>query len=156
MKTDPLYRELPDSFEPPATAAAAAPARRSRYSWGLALATFLWLGSAAAALWFVVPRFAEVYEQVKVPMPRVTLALIAASSGACQWPVLVGAAVLVASAWTGRWKGLPKALAKAFLPLALTVTIATLIVALFLPLIGSLEGIRPRPAGFRGGAAFGR
>ena len=144
MREDPLYRPLPDSFDPPAPATPP-PLRRPGFSWCLALLAFLWLGSFTAALWFIVPKFAEVYRQVKVPMGDLTRHALDASRAACRYPCAFLLGVLLASAWAGTWKGRWKTAAKLLLPTALTITVGAIVVALFMPLIGSLEGVRPLP-----------
>lgn len=154
MKDDPLHRPLPDSFDPPAPTPV--PVRGEEYAWAVAVATFLWLGMSAAALWFVVPKFAEVFEQVKVPLPSLTTALVNASRIACEWPVPVGLGVVVAAFWSGRCKGRCRRAAAVLIPLALTLTVATFFVALFSPLVGSLESFPARRAEFRCGPAHCR
>ncbi len=152
MKDDPLYRPLPDSFDPPpAPGMAPAPPRVPGFSWSLAGATFLWLAGLMLALWFIVPKFAEVYGQVKVPLPRLTSRLIDVSWAAVRHPVPFVLGVLLLSAWVGTWKGWWRSGAQVLLPAALAVTVATIVCSLFLPLIGSLEGVPSGRAEFRCG-----
>lgn len=149
MKDDPLYRPLPDSFDPPAVEERPEPPGVSRFSWSLAGPTFLWLSGTLMALWFIVPKFAEVYGAVKVPLPHLTSYLLDVSWAAVRHPVPFVLGALLLSAWAGTWKGRWRAAARVLLPTALTLTVATIVCALFLPMCGCLEGIRPRPVEFR-------
>ena len=138
MRDDPLYRPLPDSFDPPPPAPVAPPVPRARtYSWCLATSTFLSLAAAAGALWFVVPKFAEVYEQVKIPMPAATLSIVALSRWACDYPWLVVAFIGGFPAWAGSWKGTAKTLGKILLPLGASVLLAAIGLGTLHPLVFS-------------------
>ncbi len=136
MKDDPLYRPLPDSFEPPPPPAA--PPRKPGFSWCLALSVLLWFGGVLAALWFVVPKFAEVYEQIKVPMPSATLTILALSDLALRGWWAFAPASLALAAWTGTWRGRPATLLRVLVPLAFMATVGFVAFGLFLPLCGTL------------------
>ena len=96
---------------------------------------------ASLLLWFVVPRFAEVFEQVKVPLPAPTVRVAALAEFAREFSIGWGAAMILLPLWLyrrrTRWTGIGL-VALGALGLSLLVWIP---VVLFLPLIGTLEGV---------------
>ncbi|MBI3856320.1 MAG: hypothetical protein HY293_11580 [Planctomycetes bacterium] len=130
MKDDPLFRELPDSFDervPP-------PPPPRRLSWDLGIGALLWLAFPAVALLEIVPRFGEVYRQVKVPMPGITLTAMTLSEAAAACPMALAFLITVASALLTRLSGRGASLARIFLPLLGMVLWIGLLAALFMPL----------------------
>ena len=140
MKDDPLFRELPDSFgervPPP-------PAPR-RLSWDLGISSLLWLTFPAVALLEIVPKFGEVYRQVKVPMPSITLTAMWLSEAAAVCPLALAFLISVASALLTRLEGRKAAVVRGLLPLLGVALWTWLIAALFMPLSCCLCSIGPR------------
>jgi len=139
MKDDALFRPLPDSFNERCPAPAA-PASNSR-PWGLALLAGIYLASLAGIVMHIVPRFGEVYRQVKVPMPGATLALVSLSELALACPWLVYLAVLVLPACVLRVEQRAATRLELAIILGFAVTVVWVIWALFSPLIGLDYGI---------------
>lgn len=143
-KNDPLFQDLPDSFDEPAPAVLPAPengppGRR-------------WLDTACGSAWlvvtfvflvFFVPQLDEVYSQVKVDMPGSTQALTSLSRAVCAWPFVFVPLGLLYPWWLGRptsspWGRVSRALG-GVAPLFLWIW---MIWALFSPLLacGGLRG----------------
>jgi hypothetical protein len=142
MKDDALFRALPDSFDQRCPAPGS-PRPKPR-SWGIALGGAIYLVVTTFILLQIVPRFDEVYRQVKIPLPSATEALLALSRAACACPLLVYALILIVPASLCRLSPKKAALAEVLMPVALVLVLGWIVVALFLPLIGTLEGIGPR------------
>jgi hypothetical protein len=139
MKNDPLFRELPDSFdervpEPPPPPP---PVRR----WPLAFWTLACLGATAAGLLLIAPRFEEVFRQVKVPMPGLTLAVMSISGFCRAHPILMAFVMTFVPASIHVWHPRAVAIGRVAIPLLFWVMWAWMIVGLFCPLVGLLEGI---------------
>jgi len=139
MKDDPLFRELPDSFDErvPPPAASPPPAR----SWDLALATLGFFTATAAGLLLIVPKFDEVFRQVKVPMPGLTLMVTAVSEFCCTHPVLTAIVMTFVPASIHVWHPRAVAIGRVAIPLLFFVMWGWMVVGLFLPLCVLLEGI---------------
>lgn len=138
MAEDALYRELPDSFDARVPAPTPWP---SRHNWLLSLNTFIWLTLTAAFLLFVAPKFAVVFEQVKVPVPSVTRIVLGLSREAATHLWLMGILLAIVCWGFGRLRGRWASLASTLIPIAAIATWGWMVVTLFLPLIGELEGI---------------
>jgi len=142
MKDDALFRELPDSFdervppEPPPPA----PVRR----WDLALATLAYFGATAAGLLLIVPKFEEVFLQVKVPMLGLTLCVMSISGLCRTHPLLLAIVMTAVPASIHLWHPRAVSAARIVIPLLFFVMWGWMIVSLFLPLCGLLEGIGSR------------
>src|SRR5436190_316880 len=100
MKNEPLFRALPDSFDERCPAPVA-PVRKAT-SWGISLFAGIYLASIAGILIHIVPKFGQVFRQVKVALPDMTRALLAISDAACAVPWLVYPAVILLPATVGR------------------------------------------------------
>jgi hypothetical protein len=146
MKEDPLYRALPDSFEPP-TPPAVPVRRRREYSYGLAFSMLLWWGTVLFTLWRFVPEFARVYAEVKLHLPWVTLIVVGASEIARAYAWGVAPVALGLTVWAGTWKGAAGTAGRLLLPLAYMATLAFLAFALFSP-VGA--GVRSPASGATG------
>lgn len=142
MNTDRLFRDLPDSFEEPKAVEAPPPPPPSDFAWGLAASTLLWLGGTFGTLWLVVPRFADVFSQVRIQLPPLTMTVVSVSWFVCRLPWIFGGVALAVAAWTGVWDEKARRAARLLLPLAIALTAFLMILALFLPMIGTLEGVR--------------
>jgi type II secretory pathway component PulF len=142
MKDDPAFRELPDSFDErvPAPAAPPPPVRR----WDLALMTLGYFAVTAAGLMVIVPKFETVFLQVKIPMPGLTL-MVMSLSGFCRaHPLLFAALMTGIPASIHVWQPRAVSIGRVAIPLLFWVMWGWMVVGLFLPLIGTLEGIGPR------------
>jgi hypothetical protein len=142
MKDDRLYQALPDSFDQRCPAPPG-PQRQPR-TWGLSLGGALYLAVTTFILMKIVPRFEEVYRQVKIPLPAWTEALLALSRAACAWPWGVYAGILIIPAFLCRLKPRSAAAAQVLMPVFLVLVLGWMLVALFMPLMGGLEGIGAR------------
>ncbi len=131
MKDDPLYRDLPETQDPSATAPA--PPRWNRT---LAVEVFLWFAGVGAALWWIVPRFGEVYAQVKVPMPALTAGLVGLSRLACAYPAAWVFLALAASFAAGFCPPGRARLARGLIVAMFIASAFWIILALLSPLVG--------------------
>jgi hypothetical protein len=140
MADDVLHKELPDSFEervpPPLPTSRPTPHR-----WGLSVGTFVCLLVAVAALVFIVPKFSVVYVQVKIPVPFMTRILLGLSRVTCANLWIVGILMAFLPWSLGRLRGRWASLASVVVSIGGIATWAWMLVGLFLPLIGTLEGI---------------
>ena len=142
MNQDPLFRELPDSFDPPVQVVAPPESKRRRdFAWALTFATGLWLFGTLVAMWRIVPKFVEVFAEVKVPMPGWTEAVVAVSRAVVHWPVACVVLAVGVSVGAGFLKGPARKAASALLPIVIVLTIGWIAIGLFLPLIGSMESV---------------
>lgn len=142
MKDDPLFRELPDSFDDRCPAPPTPPPNVR--SWDVALTAFVSLAITAGVLMGIVPKFEEVFLQVKVPMPGMTLLLMTWSGIACDWPLLVAFLMTVVPASLQCMKPRWVSIARPLIPILSLMVWAWMAVALFLPLTCTLEGIGSR------------
>jgi len=142
MRLDALYRELPDSFDERVPAPQPTP-KPTGNRWVLAFGTFIYLLVTAAGLVWLVPKFSEVYDQIKIHVPLMTRVLLGLSrvTGTHLW--LVGAVLALVPWGFGRLRGRWATLASILVSIGGIATWAWMMVALFLPLIGFLEGIGP-------------
>ena len=141
MSVERAFRDLPDSFDPPAQAAPSEPKSCRDFAGTLAIVTFTWLFGTLVLLWRVVPKFAEVFAEVKAVTPAWTEAVIGCSRAAIQWPIAFALLAVVASVSAGLLKGPARKGAIALLPVLIVLTIGGIVGGLFLPLLGSLEGV---------------
>jgi hypothetical protein len=142
MKDDPLFRDLPDSFDervPPPPP----PEPRVR-RWDVALSAFTGLIGCAGILMFIVPRFGDVYRQIRAPMPGWTLMVLSLSDLALARPILAAIVITALPASIHAWNARVVALGRVAIPIAGFLAWMWMILALFLPLMGTLEGIGPR------------
>jgi hypothetical protein len=124
----------------PKTAPPAPPLRR----WDLALITLGYFAMTAVGLMLIVPRFERVFLQVKVPMAGLTL-MVMSISGYCRaHPVLLAALMTGIPASIHFWHPRAVKVGRMAIPLLFWVMWGWMVVGLFLPLIGTLEGIGPR------------
>jgi hypothetical protein len=130
MKDDLVFRALPDSFDERCPAREPQPS-----SWGTSLFAAVYLLSFAGMLIKIVPKFGEVFRQVKVPMPGTTLMLLWISDAACAVPWLVYPMVILLSAAVGRLSKRDASRAQAALSIAFGITALWMVYALFLPLM---------------------
>ena len=142
MKDDPLFRELPDSFDErvPAEPPPPPPVRR----WDLALITLAYFGATAAGLMLVVPKFEEVFRQVKVPMPGLTLMVMTLSGYCCAHPLLAAFVMTFVPASIHVWQPRAVSIGRVAIPLLFWVMWGWMTFGLFLPFCCILEGIGPR------------
>ena len=137
----PLYAPLPDSFEervlaPPPPADPPKP----RYSWLTAMAMGISLSVVGAIIVMIIPKFALVYEEVKVALPPMTRALVAFSVFVSTYPWVWLLGTIAVSWWMGGLKK-HRRLALFFATLLLGISIAFFLFSLFSPLIGTLDGL---------------
>ena len=98
-KFDNLHRPLPDSYElPPLPPEAPAPPTRA---WDATLLAFLCLGGVFSGLLLLVPKFDEVYSQMKLSI-RTTDFLLGCSRIVGAWPIPFLALTLGYAWWAGR------------------------------------------------------
>jgi len=142
MKDDPLFRELPDSFEErvPAPPPPPPPVRR----WDLALMTLVYFGITAVGLLLIIPKFDEVFQQVKVPMPSLTLCVVRISSFFRVHPVMFAALMTGIPASIHLWQPRAVSVGRVAIPVLFVVMWGWMVVGLFLPLLGTLESIGAR------------
>ncbi|HEX7898078.1 MAG TPA: hypothetical protein VF950_09985 [Planctomycetota bacterium] len=115
------------------------PRRPVDYAGWLAIGTGVWLFGTLLALWRIVPKFAEVFAQVKVITPGWTDTVLRVSWAAVQWPVPFALLAVVVTFSAGFLKGPARKGARALLPILIVLTLGGIVVGLFLPLIGPLE-----------------
>ncbi len=109
--------------------------------WTNVIGSFLWLILTLFALVRLVPRFSEVYVQVKIQLPPMTKILLGLSR-LFEGHLWIGVVLLIllptaSGLFRGRWARF----ASFLLLVGGCGTWAWMMVALFLPLIGELEGI---------------
>jgi len=103
------------------------------------------LGFFAFLSWFVTPRFAEVFRQVRVPVPGLTLLFMKAGDLLRSSPLVPAAALLLLGAAIVVLRRKPLSVAASYALLLISVGLCIgLAVGLFLPLISLLEGIGTR------------
>lgn len=112
------------------------PSRRTMAA--VALVTF---AGAGIALWFIAPRFAEIFEQAKFPMPEPTERVLSLMRFACGFPhVWVG--ITLCLPWWFHRKGGRLGEFGLIVMGSLGISLMLWITySLFLPLIGTLEGV---------------
>ena len=113
-------------------------------SGSLAAAATLSLAIFAAVLVTVVPKFAEVFRQVKIPLPGTTLTLMRLSEFlTSHWWAAV---LLLIGVYDALSRLSPKKadVARVLIPVVVVACIGWMTFALFAPLMGPLEGIGPR------------
>ncbi|HVE39327.1 MAG TPA: hypothetical protein VNM14_05520 [Planctomycetota bacterium] len=113
-------------------------------SWGTALYAALSLASLAGILMKIVPQFAEVYRQVKVPMPGATLILVSLSDMACAVPWLVYPLVVVLPVGLSQLNKRTAWRVRAAIGLAYGLSAVGILIAIFLPLMSVHGGIGAR------------
>jgi hypothetical protein len=141
MKDDPLFRDLPDSFDervPPPPP----PEPRVR-KWDVALSAFTGLIGCAGILMFIAPRFGDIHRQIKVPLPSWTLMVLSLSDLALAYPILTAIVITALPASILAWNARVVALGRVAIPILSFLAWMVMILALFLPLICTLEGIGP-------------
>jgi hypothetical protein len=140
MKDDVLYRELPDSFDervPPVQATAPPKSHR----WDISIGSLVCLLAPTGVLLAFVPKFADVYAQIKVHRPPLTSFLLGLSHFACEHLWLVGIALILIPWSLGRLKGRTASLATVIISiLGVAIPIGMLSV-ICLPLMRLLEGL---------------
>jgi hypothetical protein len=142
MKDDPLFRELPDSFDervPPPPP----PEPRIR-KWDVSLSTFTGLTGCAGILTFIAPMFGHVFRQMKVPMPGWTLMMMQLSDLALSYPIGLAAVLTALPASIHACSARTVAIGRVAIPILNLIAWGWMIVALFLPFLCILEGISPR------------
>jgi len=139
MKNDPLFRALPDSFDERCPEPAAP--ERKPTSWGISLFAGIYLASIAGILMHVVPKFGEMFRQVKVALPGITCALLAISDAACAVPWLVYPALILLPATVGRLSRKAAARAEVAIIVGFAASVIWIVSALFLPLMSCHGGI---------------
>ncbi|HVE42233.1 MAG TPA: permease prefix domain 1-containing protein [Planctomycetota bacterium] len=95
--------------------------------------------------WFVVPRFTEIFRQVRVPLPSLTLFFLNLTDALRSAAGLAGLALLIVGifiAWLRRVR-LPRAVTIALMLGSVGLSVG-LVICLFLPLLSLLEGIGRR------------
>lgn len=140
MSETPLYRDLPDSFDPPPPAPeAAAPSTYSDYSWKMSLSVFLASSGLLTLFWFITPKFVAVYEEVKLPLSALTLHVVLLSKIACRLPWVIGGFALAFAVWSGTWPDGLRRVARIALPLLVLMAAGIFAFALFDPLLACSE-----------------
>jgi len=109
--------------------------------WKLPVTALLCFGLTAAVLMKIVPRFAEVFSQVRVPMPALTLGLLGISRFCCAYPILVALIATGVPASIHVWHPRAVRIARVALPILFFILWGWMIVALFLPLTCTLVSI---------------
>ena len=95
--------------------------------------------------WFIVPRFTEIFRQVRVPIPSLTLFFLDLTDALRSAAGLAGIALLIVGifiAWLRRVR-LPRAVTVALMLGSVGLSVG-LVICLFLPLLSLLEGIGRR------------
>ena len=120
----------------------ATPTRRC--FWGISLRVTCYQLVVATILVKIVPRFSEVYKQVKIPLPWSTLMLVGVGQAAETYPWVVFPAILLSPVLLCRRSRQAASLSEGVAIVLLGLLLLWMIVALFMPLIGGLEGIGPK------------
>lgn len=143
MQDDPLYRDLPDSFDERVSIPEVPPETRpeKKPSWMPTIVILVYVGLSGVLFLSIVPKFKDVYEQMKVPMPTLTQWLMDVSSLFCAAPWLwglfgfgMGALAVNPKVRESRWTDI-------ILSLLLVIGGGFIVVAMFSPLIVTLQGI---------------
>ena len=133
MKDDPLFRELPDSFDERVPQAVPPQPRVRR--WDVAFSVLSGLAGSAFILMRIVPKFGEMFRQVKVPMPSLTLMVMNLSDLACYCPILTAFLITVLTASVHAWHPRAIAIGRYLLPLVNALVWGGMAFALFLPMM---------------------
>ncbi|HZE97264.1 MAG TPA: hypothetical protein VE981_09565 [Planctomycetota bacterium] len=120
----------------------ALPART--WDWRLALASFLGLSLICGILAAVVPKFAEVFEQVKVSMGSSIETILALSRGVREDVRLLPIGIVVFSIQTGTWTGRRAAIARVLIPVLTILVSGWIVVSLFSPFLSLAPGLGQR------------
>lgn len=142
MKDDPLFRELPDSFDERVPAPAPPPPRPKR--WDVALSVFTGLIGCAGILMVISPFVGHVFRQIKVPMPGWTLMMLNLSEVALAYPILTAILITGLPASVHAWNPRAVAIGRVAIPILSLIAWGWMVVALLLPFACILEGIGPR------------
>ena len=134
MKDDPLYRALPDSFDERVPAIPEPP--RIPKTWDIVVMSFLFLLVAVGLLVGVIPKFADVYAQVKVPTVAMAKILFGLSRAVTHHLWIVGPALIVLPWSLGRLRGRGATLARYLIPALAISSWLWGVLVLFHPLIG--------------------
>jgi type II secretory pathway component PulF len=121
------------------------PEAAPRLAWQLSAGYFLWYLGVSLVLWLVAPRFLEVFEQVKVPVPLTTLALARLSELARSWPVpwiFAGMTCSMAVAFCP--PGAPRKVARYLLTALIVGSTVWMALAFAGPLLDLLDGLSGR------------
>jgi hypothetical protein len=103
------------------------------------------VGFFAFLSWFVTPRFAEVFRQVRVPLPGITLLFVKLGDLLRSSPLVPLGALLLLVVAIGVLRRKPLPAGAAYVLLVISVALCLgLAAGLFLPLISLLEGIGAR------------
>lgn len=92
----------------------------------------------------VVPKFAEVFQQVRVPLPRLTLRIFGISGFCGAHPVLVALVSTGVPASVHGWNERAVAIGRIIIPVLFLIMWAWILIGLFLLLTGTLESIGSR------------
>jgi len=111
----------------------------------LTWSAFCFFALFLALSWYVTPKFAAVFQQVRVPLPGLTALFLTISQGFRPLPVLLGVVVLlsVLEKFGLRRIRIPRPIGYVLLVASVTLCVG-LVVSLFLPLVSLLEGIGRR------------
>jgi type II secretory pathway component PulF len=92
----------------------------------------------------IVPKFSEVYRQVKVPMPGPTELLMTLSDLACAVPWLIYPMVVLLPAALCRLDKRQASAARTAISLTYAISMVGMLIALFMPLLSVTYGIGAR------------
>jgi hypothetical protein len=113
-------------------------------SWGTALFAAIYLASLAGVLMKIVPKFSEVFRQVKIPTPVATSLLMTLSDVACAVPWIVYPMVILLPAGLSRLDKRQASVARTAISVGFALGAAGMLAALFLPLMSVSSGIGAR------------
>jgi len=120
------------------------PAIRSTWDWRLAFEAFLGLLLIVAALSTVVPKFGEIYRQVKIALPTRTAVLLDLSRDLTEEIWLVAFAVLAFTLEVGAWRGRKAAITRILIPVGTALVLGWMAFALFEPMLSVSGAIGSR------------
>ena len=110
----------------------------------LVLMTFVWFAATATGLLLIVPKFGEVFRQVKVPMPGLTLWVFSIAETCCAYPILLAAVMTAVPASIHAWPPRVVSVGRVAIPVFFLLMWGWMIYGLFLPLVGCHLSIGPR------------
>ena len=142
MKDDPLFRELPDSFDERVPPPAPPPPRLKR--WDVALSVFSGLTGCAGILMVISPVVGHAFRQIKVPLPGWTVMTLSLSEMALAYPILTAILITALPASVHAWNPRAVAIGRVAIPILSLLAWGWMVVALLLPFACFLEGIGPR------------
>lgn len=107
----------------------------------LALMTFAYFAATVMGLMLIIPKFGEVFRQVKVPLPALTLSAISIAKFCCAYPILLAVVMTGVPASIHAWSPRAVKVGRIAIPIFFVVMWGWMIYGLLLPLLGCHLGI---------------